>query len=69
MQSVFFPCEDVSLVIGIGQDLLARWQGLTFGILVILVKVYLLDNKRIPLQCYQVCYQQVIVISELWLDG
>ena len=37
---LILPYEVISLVIGIGQGLLARWQGLTFGMLSVLVRVY-----------------------------
>ena len=39
MQPDLLFCEDVNLVIGIGQDLLARWRGLTFGMSLVLVRV------------------------------
>ena len=47
-----FPYENISLIINIGQDLQGRWQGLTFGMSSVLVRVYLLDDKGVSLICY-----------------
>ena len=46
--------EVVSLVIGIGQGLLAGWRGLIFGMLSVLVRVYWLYDKGAPLECHWV---------------
>ena len=51
---LILPCEVVSLVIGIGQGLLARWRGLTFGMSSVLVRVYWLGDEGAPSECYRV---------------
>ena len=38
--------------------LLARWQRLTFGMSLVLVRAYWLDNKRAPLECHRVWWQK-----------
>ena len=51
---LILSCEVISLVIGISQDLLVRWRGLTFGMSLVLVRVYWLDDKGAPLECHRV---------------
>ena len=58
MQSDPLPCEVVSLVIGIGQGLLARWQGLTFGISSVFARVYWIDDEGLTLASH--CYTRVV---------
>ena len=68
-QPDLLPCEVVSLVIGISQGLLARWQGFTFGISSVLVKVYWLDDEKAPLECHWVWWQEADTSKPLVYKG
>ena len=54
MQPDLLLCKVVSLVIGIGQGLLARWRGLIFSMSLVFVRVYWLDDKGAPSECHRV---------------
>ena len=51
---LILPGEILSLVISIGQGLLARWRELTFGMSLVLVRVYWLDDEGAPLECHRI---------------
>ena len=68
-QPDLFSCEDVILIIGIGQGLLATWQKLTFSISLVLVRIYWLDDKEVPLECHWIKWQRANISKLLFFKG
>ena len=69
MQPDLLFCKDISLVIGIGQSLLTKWQGLIFGMSLVLVRVYWLDDKEASLECYGIWWRRADTSKLLLYQG